>query len=244
MLDRIIAMLGGLMMTAGVAVPAATWVQSPGGVLPSATAPSSTRPSQAPPASSKKAMTVGHQVMRSVMTGHAVAGVVERQSSSNIWLRPLFEKKDTLLILPMAPDAVIWRGGWRFVGRTHLKHMSVDLVTRNKQVLGLLEYHDAYGRVRRRKGNWVTIQQVHGRKGSNPACRVLSGRPFRARINAGTVWNSRRYLLPRHSLVQYTVYGVPGYPFMLGGVEDYGRAPCHAAQPSVASLYRRSEVHL
>lgn len=178
---------------------------------------------------SSTAIDIGHKVMKSVLDGHAVAGVVLARTGSEIWVQPLFVKNSSVEMFQLASDAVIWRGGWQFVGQAHLRNLPVDLVVSNHEVLGVLAYHDAYGRVLHRKGNWVTIQAVRGRSGSNPACRVGFGQPFRARINGGTVWNSKRYLLPRHSLVQYTVYGVPGYPFMLGGVEDYGRAPCHAS---------------
>lgn len=104
--------------------------------------------------------------------------------------------------------------------------MPVNVVITHHQVLGVLAYRAAYGRVVRHQGEWVVIRTVHGKYGSNPACRVPTSPSFRARINVGTVWNSTQYLLPRKSLVQYTVYGVPGYPYMLGGVEDYGPAPC------------------
>lgn len=218
-MGRLVAMVGGFILTAGFAAPSGTFVRVPGAVWPSV--------APAPSPQSKRAMDIGHQVMRSVMNGQSTAGVVLKESSAKIWIRPLLSKKRDVRVLPLSSEAVMWRGGWRFVGHSGLRHLSVDLVIRNKSVLGVLAYHDAYGRVRKRQGDWVTIQRVTGKLKSNPACRKLTGRPFRARINRGTVWNSKRYLLPRHSLVQYTVYGVPGYPFMLGGVEDYGRAPCH-----------------
>ncbi len=173
------------------------------------------------------AVSIGHKVMKLAANGHSVAGVVVRQSQTRLWIRPVFSRKGTE-VLTLASNAVIWQGGWRFLGRLKLRRMHVDLVTRKKNVLGILVYHDAYGRVVRRRNNWVTIQAVKGVPSSNPACRPAVGRHFVARINAATVWSSPRYLLPRHSLVQYTVYGVPGYSFMLGGVEDYGHALCHA----------------
>lgn len=191
-------------------------------------APTGAAPVPPPPMTiaTSRADAVGHAVMVAVIHGQSAAGVVVKRLGTNLWVRQLFSKTSAYTLFELAPNAVIWRGGWQFVGQAPLRQLAVELVLRHHQVLGVLAYHDDYGRVLRRQGDWVTLRRVWGKRGTDPACRVPVGRPFRARIIHDTVWNSRRYLLPRHSLVQYTVYGVPGYPFLLGGVEDYGRAPC------------------
>jgi hypothetical protein len=189
---------------------------------------------------STNAQALGNQVMKSVAKGHMVAGVVLRRSATKIWVRtgtPLHPSTESFVL---SAGTVTWQGGWTFLGSQTLRNMPVNLVVQHRTVVGVLTYRNAYGRVVRSQGGWVTIAAVKGAKHSNPACRRPTGPLVIAKILKTTVWNSRKNLLPRHSLVQFTVYGVPGYPVLLGGVEDYGRAVCPTPKPAGVRLLLNS----
>lgn len=169
---------------------------------------------------------LGSEVLRSAADGSTITGEVVAQSSTEIWIRSQLSPREySNYVLTSA--TVTWRGGWRYLGSTPLSHRHVELAVRNGTVVGVLEFRDAYGRVVKARNGWVAIQRVESAGNVNPGCSARLGKPILARITPDTVWNSPMGGLPAHSLVQYTVYGVPGYPLLLGGVEDYGRAPCH-----------------
>jgi hypothetical protein len=191
--------------------------------------------------SSPSANQVGHVVLASVLRGDTVAGVIVHESRSTVWIRPLFRHQPPKR-LRVSPVAVIWRGGWRFVGDSNLRGMRVNMVVTHKEVLGVLAYQSGYGRVVDHRGSWVRIRRLRGKIDSNPACRTATGPAFRARLSVGTVWNSTEYVLPPKSLVQYTVYGIPGFPYMLGGVEDYGPAPCRVRTPKTSAVFLGSSL--
>lgn len=190
--------------------------------------------SQAVAIESTSAAALGSQVMKSVSKGHVVAGVVERQSPSEIWVRTGSALHPSTESFTLSSGTVTWQGGWTFLGGQDLRHKAVNLVVQHHTVLGVLTYRNAYGRVVHMHAGWVVIETVKGSKHSNPACRRPYGPLLFAKILTTTVWNSRKGLLPQHSLVQFTVYGTPGYPVLLGGVEDYGHAACPAPKPAVA----------
>ncbi len=179
----------------------------------------------------RRAAAIGQTVLRSVEEGRTVAGVVVGTSGSTLYIRDLFHHEDGPTAFELSPTTVIWRGGWRFVGRSGLGRLPVNLVVQDHTVVGILTYHDAYGRVVKSQGDWVAIQAVN-RSTADPACAAPVGRPLVARIMPSTVWNSRVGALPPGSLVQYTVYGLPGYPLILGGIEDYGHATCQRVPSS------------
>lgn len=189
---------------------------------------------------STSAQALGNQVMKSVAKGHMVAGVVLRRSPTELWVRtgtPLHPSTESFAL---SSGTVTWQGGWTFLGSQTFRNMPVNLVVQHHTVVGVLTYRNAYGRVVRLRGDWVTIAAVKGAKHSNPACRRPAGPLVVAKILKTTVWNSHKGLLPRRSLVQFTVYGVPGYPVLLGGVEDYGHAVCPAPKLAIVRLVLKS----
>lgn len=179
------------------------------------------------PSETTQASAIGAQVLASAIRGQTVAGVAVNQSHGSILVKNFYGKPHWSRY-PMSPHAVTWQGGWRFLGSQGLHHAPVNLVIQNHAVIGVLAYHDAYGRVLSSRPGWVAIVTVNTKKRPNPACAPRMGKPLVARIVHNTVWNSKRGRLPHGSLVQYTVYGVPGSPMVLGGIEDYGPARCPA----------------
>ncbi len=179
------------------------------------------------PSESSQASVIGDQVLALAMGGETVAGVAVHQSHGFLVLKNFYGKPHWSRY-SVSPDAVTWQGGWRFLGSKTFHNAPVNLVIQNHAVIGVLGYHDAYGRVLRSRPGWVAIATVNTKKRPNPACAPRMGKPLVARIVHDTVWNSKRGHLPRGSLVQYTVYGIPGSPMILGGIEDYGPARCPA----------------
>ncbi|NMP24320.1 hypothetical protein [Sulfobacillus harzensis] len=175
--------------------------------------------------STPEASTIGAHVLRSLLEGQTVSGVMVRDSDSAVILRNFYGPR-RWSVYPLSPEAVTYKGGWRFMDHHEYTNAPVNLVIQNHAVVGVLGYHDAYGRVLRSRPGWVAIQTVNLKKHPNPACAPRVGKPILAHIVPRTVWNSKRGHLPKGSLVQYTIYGAPGFPVILGGIEDYGPAAC------------------
>lgn len=173
------------------------------------------------------AAAIGLHVLNAVLHGQTMAGDLQGQSGSTLYLRDLVGRDRSEHRVLLSPDAVLWKGGWWFWDRRDVnKDQAVNLVMDHHRVLAVLGFHDAYGRVVKSQGEWVAVEDVRTGRYGNPACAPEVGRPIVAHAIPFTVWSSQRGHLPVGSLVQYTSYGVPGYPQILGGIEDYGSAPC------------------
>lgn len=183
--------------------------------------------------SNPSAASIGSVILESVIRGHSISGVLEGHSKTQLVIRELGSRQG-IETFRLSARTVWWRGGWRFSPGHMALNQPVSVVVKDDMVVGVVGFHDAYGRIVGRRGKWVAIRPVDSASGNNPACAIHEGPSVVAEIVPQTVWNSRKGLLAKGSLVQYTVYGQAGHPLILGGVEDYGQAPCAptASSPS------------
>lgn len=182
-----------------------------------------------------RANRIGAVVLADVTQGRSITADVVRQSNTALWVLPLMGPDAMISKYLLTPNTVIWQGHWRFLNGLSLRRRAVNLVVGHGAVVGILEYQNGYGRVVHFKGRWVLIEPLINAGKTNPACVTRHGRMMQAEVTRDTVWNSAAGQLPAGSLVQYTVYGVPNYPVLLGGVEDYGPAPCTRPSPSTTA---------
>jgi hypothetical protein len=165
---------------------------------------------------------LGDKVLAMVTRGAGIVGLVDAQGVRVLWLEP--DPLARPVPLRIAPDAVTWAGRWQWLSRVNLTGDRVIVVVMHRQVQGGFAEVLGYGRVVGRQGNIVWIRPV--RLAANPACAALQPGVFPALITRATQWTSSKGWLPVDSLVQYTAYGTSDGRRLLGGVEDYGRAPC------------------
>lgn len=177
---------------------------------------------------------IGAEVLASVTAGRSIIGNVARQTADALWISPVMGPTSAISKFTVTTRTVIWQGRWRYFSGISVRHQAVNLVVNRHVVVGILEYENGYGRILRVRGRWVAIDPLINPTNMNPACATRHGRQLEAKITRDTVWNSTPGQLPPGSLVQFTVYGAPKFPVLLGGVEDYGAAPCSKPSPSAS----------
>lgn len=170
--------------------------------------------------------TLGAHVMREVEFGRAATAWLIKTDDNRVWLRSDYGKSSYPHVLPLNPQAVSWQGRWRLLSHHAEGPGLVSIVMQDKQVVGIVGLKNTYARVVAHRGQWLAFRVVRADSNTNPACRRDSGPVDVAQINRTTLWASRPGDLPVGSLAQLTLYGDPRYAMVLGGVEDYGKAPC------------------